>query len=134
GLQVERELAELVEKHGATGGELERTLTGSDRAGECALLVAEQLGLDERTRDRTAVDDDERLVRARRQLVQRARDHVLAGPGLALDEDRGVGRRDALDQAEDLAHRGRLADHLAERFLLGRQDLDALLERRELEL
>jgi hypothetical protein len=35
---------------------------------------------------------------------------------------------------EDLAHRGRLAHHLAERLLLAGQDLDALLERRELEL
>ena len=74
------------------------------------------------------------LSGARRQLVERARDHLLAGAGLALDEHGRVGRRDPLEQAEDLAHRGRLADHLAERFLLGRQDLDALLERRELEL
>ena len=64
----------------------------------------------------------------------RARDQILAGAGLALDQHGRVGRRDALDQAEDLAHRERAADQLAERLLVRRQDLDALLERLELEL
>ena len=104
------------------------------RAGERALLVPEQLALDQRAGDRAAIDDDERLRVPRRQLVQGARDHVLAGAGLALDEHGRVGRRDLLDQAEDLAHRGRAPDHLAELLLVGREDLDALFERRELEL
>jgi hypothetical protein len=134
GLQIERQLAELVEEHGAAARELERALARRDRAGERALLVAEQLALDQRASDRAAVHHDERRGGARRQQVQGPRDHVLAGAGLALDQHGRVGRRDALHQSEDLAHRRRLADHLAEPLLLARQDLDALLERRELEL
>src|SRR6185312_10109026 len=60
-LEVEWELADLVEKHRATVRELERTDARADRTGERALLVAEQLALDQVRRNRRAVDDDERL-------------------------------------------------------------------------
>ena len=46
-------------------------------------------------------------VRAR---VNRARDELLAGARFAADENRGVRRGDLLDEPEDVAHRGALAD------------------------
>ena len=84
------------------------------RAGERALDVAEQLGLEQRLGDRAAVDGDERLVGARRQVVQRARDQLLAGAALAGDEHRGLGRRDPAHQLEHPLHRRRLADQAVE--------------------
>jgi len=66
GCEVERQLAELVEEHRAPAGHLERALPGRRRAGEGALLVAEQLALDQRASDRAAVDYDERPLAARR--------------------------------------------------------------------
>ena len=63
---------------------------------------------------------------ARAREVNRAREHVLAGAGLALEEHRGVGRRDALEHAEDRAHGEALADGRAELGLLAREHLDLL--------
>jgi hypothetical protein len=47
GLQVERHLADLVEEQRAAVGELERAGARGDGAGERALLVAEQLALEQ---------------------------------------------------------------------------------------
>ena len=66
------------------------------RAGEGAALVAEELALEERVRDRGAVDRDERMVAARGEHVDRPREELLARPALALEEDGGVRRGDAL--------------------------------------
>ena len=59
-LQLERQLAELVEEERAAVGLGERALAALGRAGERALLVAEEDALGERRRDAAAVDDDER--------------------------------------------------------------------------
>jgi hypothetical protein len=85
-----------------------------DRAGEGALLVAEQLRLQERGRQRGAVEGDERALGARPQAVERARQELLAGAALAHDEDRGVGGGHPLDERDELHHRRRVADQLAE--------------------
>ena len=58
------------------------------RAGEGALLVAEQLALEHAGRERRAVDAHERLVLARRVDVDGVRDQLLAGAGLAAQEHR----------------------------------------------
>jgi hypothetical protein len=76
----ERHVADFVEKQRAAVGL--RDLAGAAalaRAGERAVLVAEQLGLDQRIGQRGAVDGDERAVGARRRLVQRAGEPFLAG-------------------------------------------------------
>ena len=62
-----------------------------DGAGEGALLVAEQLALDQFARDRRHVDGDERPVAALAVVVQRARHQLLAGAGFAGDHHREVG-------------------------------------------
>ena len=64
-LQLERQLADLVEEHGAAVRQLEAADLAGVRAGEGAALVAEQLALDQRRRQRRAVDDHERAVAAR---------------------------------------------------------------------
>src|SRR6185369_11429144 len=84
------------------------------RAGERALLVSEELALEQRLRKGGAMNRDERLVLARALLVDRARDQLLAGAGLAAHEHGRVARRDLLDRREDIAHRLRAAN---ERFV-----------------
>src|SRR5690606_36068127 len=111
GLEVDVELADLVEEDRAARGLLEAAAVLADRAGERALLVAEQRRLDEITRDRATVEDDERLVTARRGVVDAPGDELLAGAGLAGDEAGQIARRDLLEGREDLAHTGRGADH-----------------------
>src|SRR5262249_56152608 len=78
-------------------------------AGEAAALVAEELARDQRLGDRAAVHRDERLAAPRAVLVDRLGEELLAGAALPLQEDAGVGRRDARDLLEERAHRGRLA-------------------------
>ena len=68
------------------------------RAGERALLVAEQLGLEQVLRDRRAVDRDKRAVGARTERVERAREQLLAGAALAFEQHRRVGRRRAVQR------------------------------------
>jgi len=72
-LRGEGKLADLVEKQRPPLRRLERSRPRRDRTGERAAGVAEQLALEQRRRHRGAVDRDERLVRARRLIVQRAR-------------------------------------------------------------
>ena len=90
--------------------------------GEGALLVAEQLGLDERLRQRGAVHLDERAVAAAAGGVQRARDVALAAAGLAEQQHgrrrrtRPAGRaRDALDELPQALRRRRFAEDRAGR-------------------
>ena len=76
-------VADLVEEQRAALGQLEAALLERVGAGERALLVAEQLGFDQAAGQRRAAHLDERLLRARRVVVDGVRDHLLAGPRLA---------------------------------------------------
>ena len=69
-------------------------------AGEGALLVAEQLALEEVRGDRAAVDDQEGLVRRARSGGWTLGRLALAGAGLALQQHRDVAGRGALQQRE----------------------------------
>src|SRR5690606_14300454 len=109
-LSREAHVADLVEEEGAAVGLLELPDALLRGAGERALLVAEELALDELGRDRGAVDLDERAAGALGAVVDPAGDELLAGAGLAGDEHAGLGRRDALDGGLDPAD-GRALAH-----------------------
>src|SRR5581483_3603461 len=79
-----------VEEHRAAMGHLEQPRLRRHGPGEGALLVAEELALEELAREAGAVEVDERLLRAPAVLVQPAGEHRLAGAGLALEEHRAV--------------------------------------------
>src|SRR5260221_4596682 len=76
GLQAERQLADLVEEQRAAVGHLEAAGFLLGGAGERALLVAEQLALDQRLGERRAVDRDARPLRAPARALDRARDYL----------------------------------------------------------
>ena len=63
GLGGQAHVADLVEEEGAAVGDLEQAALAADRAGEGALLVAEELALDELGRDGRAVHLDELAAR-----------------------------------------------------------------------
>ncbi len=120
GLRHELHVADLVEEERSPVGLLEETAALEHRAGERALLVAEQLALDELPRDRRAVHLHEGAVGARAEAVQGAGDKLLAGAALAGDEDRGLGGGDLLELPEEALDDRAAADHLvAEELLLG---------------
>ena len=109
-LQLRRHVADLVEKQRAALGLLEAAAAQGLRAGEGAALVAEQLGLEQVLGHRRGVDGDERLRRTGAVPVQRPRDQLLAGAGLAGDQHRGTRLRQPPDGAKHLLHRRRLAE------------------------
>ena len=121
GLDLDRELADLVEKQGSLVGRLHLADPIRGRSGEGALPVAEQLGLDHALLERRAEHGHERLGRARARVVDHARDDALARPGLAEEQHREAGGRHAAHQSLQLAHRGRAPDEAPERPVRGEQ-------------
>ena len=113
-LDVQRQVAHLVEEQRAAVGQLEAAEPPRDRPGEGPLLVAEQLRLEHAGGQRGAVDPHERARLAGAVDVDGARHHLLAGAGLAAQEDRRRGLRHLLDPRQHVPQRRRLADDGAE--------------------
>ena len=103
-LQRVRQVANFVEKERATMGRFDLTDRLTDRARKSAAFVAEQLALQQRLRDRRAIDRDERLVGSRTQLMKRMCQEFFAGPTLAQDQDWDIGRREFFNAAAELQH------------------------------
>ena len=110
GLPVERQLVDAVEIDDAFAGHLEASRPCQRGVGEGAPFVSEQLRLDERRHQAGAIDDDEGLLPAIAELVQRAGDQILADAGFAGDEDVGVGLRVASHFGRQRAHHGAARD------------------------
>ena len=106
GLEVHRELADLVQEDGAAIGRLEEPRLRGVRAGERPSFVAEPLALQQMLGDRGAVQAHEGLVRATGPAMNRLGDDLLARARLAGNENADHPRRDAVDDLLDLAHRG----------------------------
>ena len=110
GLQRQRELADLVEEDRAVVRLHEQAVLVDPCIRERTLLVPEELALDEPLGHGREVHADERAVRARRVVVDRPRDELLAGAALAGDEDRCRRGRDPPHQGHHVAHRLALRD------------------------
>src|SRR5262245_3816621 len=93
-LYLQRDLADLVQKDRAAVGQLEAPRLGRLGAGESALLVAEQLALDQRGRERRAVDYNEGASVAQAALVNGVGEQLLASPRLSLQQNSRIGRSD----------------------------------------
>src|SRR5438034_8727829 len=101
-LEVERDLADLVEEERAAMGHLEAPDLLRDGSGERAPLVAEELALQETRRDGGAIDLDEGSLTAAASVVDGARDQFFPRAGLAEDEHGRVGRRHSLHLLKDI--------------------------------
>jgi len=99
-----------------------QTLLLALRVRERTALVAEQLALQQRLRQRRAGDGHERPIRTGAAVVDRLGDHVLSGAALPLQQDgRRLAVADLLDQVHDLPHGRAAADQI--RLALDRQVL-----------
>ena len=119
----ERHVADLVEEErAAVAPASNRPLLRLGRAGERALLVAEQLALEQVLGDGGAVDRDERAGRARGLgVMDGARHQLLARAALAGDEHAALARRDARDEPAHALDGGAGADDLSIGFERGAQ-------------
>src|SRR5215467_1862679 len=112
-LHLERQahLRDLVQEQGAAVGHLHLALALGMGAREGALLVTEQLALQQGLGDGAAVDGHEGTGVPWAVGVHGTRHQLLARAALPLAEDGGVGLGHALDHREDVAHlRGRAQD------------------------
>ena len=121
-LQGMRQVADLVEEQRAFVGALDLADGLLHRAGEGAAFVAEQFAFQQVFRDGAAVDGDERLFRARTEVVHRLGQRFLAGAAFAQQQDRNVGGGDLFDVAADLQHAGVAGDDPLDRGLDRRGD------------
>ena len=88
GLEVEADIADLVEEERAAVGGADDAGERRVGAGEGALAIAEELALEHVVRNRGAVEGDERAIGALGRAMDEAREHLLAGAGLAGEQDR----------------------------------------------
>ncbi len=109
-LDVEGQLADLVEEQTPAVRDFELTGTRLHRAGERAAGVPEELALGDGLGQRRAVEVDERLLGAAGALVQRAHDELLADAGLSGHKDREVRARDEVDLLAEARDGGAAAD------------------------
>src|SRR4051812_37861754 len=97
-------MVDFIEKERSIAGQLEQPLLASVCAAERAFFVTEQLGLEQRFRDRRAVDRDERFIRGCARVVDATRKKLLTGAGFADQQDgRAMRAGDARGQSDGLA-------------------------------
>ena len=104
GLQVQGNVADLVQEECAAVGLLELARMVGMGIGKCALDVAEEFAFEQGLRDGAGVYRHHRLVLPQAPGVNLAGQHVLAGSVLAGDEDGGVGGGDFVQGLADGGH------------------------------
>ena len=112
-LGFEGDVADLVEKDGAPGGQFELPLLHLQGSGERPLLVSEQLALDQVHRQGAAVDPDEGAGAARAAVVDRPGNQLLPGPALPVNQHGGVDDGHLLHSRQDLGDLPRPPDDFA---------------------
>ena len=118
-MQLQRHLADFVEKYGAVVGQLETPHLPGIGPGERTLFPAEELAFDEVRRHCRAVDRYHWPVLAGTAAVDGACYHSLAGAGLAKEKNGRILGRHLLDPEEYIRDGIALADDLAEVVLPG---------------
>jgi hypothetical protein len=114
-LQPQLELADLIKEERAALRPLEQSFFTSLRVGERAFFMPEQFALDQGGRNRRAIDRDERLIGARRTVMNSFGDEVLARAAFSEKQNRrSLARRDLAREPDHLRHRRRFADNLIE--------------------
>ena len=103
-LHLQAHLADLVQEDGALMRQLQRADPVAIGAGEAALGVTEELGLEQRLGHGAAIDGDEAPCARAECAVDELRDQILADAALAGDEDLGVARCGARRQRMHLSH------------------------------
>ena len=103
-LQLALELADLVEEEGRAAGLLEEADLARVGPGEGALLVAEELGLEDGLGERPHVDGEKGAVAPLARDVEGPGHELLPRAALPVDEDGGARAGHLVDDAEDLLH------------------------------
>jgi hypothetical protein len=117
-LQRQRNIADLVEEESAFVSQFETADPLRYGSGEGASLVAKELTFQKVQRNGSAIELYEPASAPGADVVNRARDQLLAGTGLSLDKNGGVHRRDTLDLFEHCFQSRTIAYQLLESALI----------------
>ncbi len=109
-MQAQRQIADFIEEESALVGGFETAAPAHQRAGERALLMAEEFVFDQSFGKVGAGESYELAGVAAAHLVNRASQQFLAGAGFAGDQDVHVARSDFLRESEEFLHCGRSAE------------------------
>src|ERR1700720_4019027 len=101
GLKLQWHVSNFIKKQCAAVRQRKPADMRINRSGKGSAFVPEKLTFEKTGRHRRTVHFDEIPAAARAELVNRARDNLLARPGFAGDQDGGVGWRHGLDFRED---------------------------------
>ena len=112
------QFTDFVEKKRAAVRLLEAAFAAFGSAAECAALVAEKFGGEQRVWNGSAIYFDERAAGAFGAAVDRAGDQFFAGACFAGDEDGGVGSGDLLDDFERVFELGGIGEDFFEPWSL----------------
>src|SRR6476659_8439587 len=105
------QIADFVEKDGTAVGQLELAAPERRSTGERALLMAEQLALDQLGRNRGAIHFHERTRGKRAFAMDVGSEQLLAGPRLSRQQDADVGSRHLGRLLHGLPEHGRRSNH-----------------------
>jgi hypothetical protein len=97
GLQRQGQIADFVQKKSAFVGHFKAADSLRNGASESASLMAKKLAFKKIGGNGGAVQANESAAAPRTEIVDGTRDQFLAGACFSLDEDAGVGGRNALD-------------------------------------
>ena len=111
---------DLIEKQRSTVGRLEVTDLVAIGARERAAPIPEQLRLDQRVRNRAAVDGHERLGARRAVVMNCPGEQLLARARLAEDEHVALDRRELAHHLEQRLHNRGAADEIVKHRFRGR--------------
>src|ERR1700719_1237168 len=106
GLQMGAHLRNFIEEDRALVGEFKFSGFRTNRARERALFESKQLGFEQLSGERRAIDLDEGLGAARGAHVDHTRDNFLAHAALSVNEYGYVHRRDLENLLTDAHHLG----------------------------
>src|SRR6516162_11330906 len=114
GLNLQRNIPDLIEKDGPAIRQLEAADALRDGAGKRAPLVSAELAFEQAGRYRRAVELDEGVRAAKAEIVDGAGDQFFSRPRLAMDQHGRIGGRHSLDLLEYPAQRRTLPHDLRE--------------------
>ncbi len=111
-LQRDRHIADFIEEKRALVCRLKQALVIAGRAGERAFDVAEQLGLQQRLRNRPAIDRNERMAPPRAGVVYGPCQQLFAGARFAVNEHARVAVGDEARLGQHVVHHRIAGDDL----------------------
>ena len=103
GLQTQRHFADFIQQQRAAVGQLKFAGFRCGGSRERAAHMAEQFAFQQAFRKRGAVNGDERLVRARTEIVDHPRKQLFARTAFSFDQNIGFGLRHAARIGEQRA-------------------------------